>query len=171
MKKFLVCLIIIGFLLCSCRNSSVTSPVLDLTEMEISQLVIKFMKAFEKLMYLDADEIVKDFTPSCRGRQHQWQTIVNHQASWGANPFTLEVQFLSPVTFGAISSEEASGICVTNRFISVQESDGSRNSVVCTHIYTSIVEDERWWLCNYKVEYETGSEALFMKLFGYEVIK
>ena len=167
--KVVICFLVLTTILFSCKDTVTITPPSEeeLAKSEISQMVIHFMHMFEKLMYLDADEIVKDFTQSCRGREHQRQTILNHQASWKIDPFELEVQFLEPVTVDDISSDYASGIRITNKFISVRIRDGFRNEVVATHIYTSLVESERWWLCNYKVEYHSGSKALFNSLFPF----
>lgn len=167
--KITICFLVLSMILFSCKETvSITPPSEEeLARREIAQMVIHFMNAFQKLMYMDADEIVKDFTPTCRGRQHQWQTIINHQGIWEKDPFILEVQFFEPVSVGNINSEltYASNIRITNKFISVRIRDGYYKEVVATHIYTSLVESERWWLCNYVVEYHSGSKALFNSLF------
>lgn len=167
--KVAICFLVLMTILFSCKDTITitTSSEEELTKREISQMVIHFMHMFEKLMYLDADEIVKDFIPSCRGREHQRLTILAHQASWEKDPFKLEVQFFDPVTISNISSDYASNIRITNKFVSVRIRDGFRNEVIATHIYTALTQSERWWLCNYRVEYESGSKALFDALFAY----
>ena len=170
LTKIAACFLILIMMLFSCKDTITITPPSEeeLAKREISQIVIHFMHLFESLMYLSADEIVVDFTPSCRGREHQRRTILDHQTRWEQDPFELEVQFFEPVTVNNISSDYASDIRITNKFISVRIRDGFRNEVVATHIYTSLVEGERWWLCNYVVEYHSGSKALFNSLFPFK---
>jgi len=148
-------------------ENKITSPRLDYSKPKeiISGLVINFFQTFEKLMYLDADYIVKDFTPSCRGRKHQRDTILLHQASWQEDPFILKIYYLSSVEIEYITENWASGISITNRIVSTRIRDGHIDETVCTHIYTALVEHYRWWLCDYVVNYESGSRELFSKLF------
>ncbi len=120
----------------------------------ISEMVINFLRMFEDLMYLDADEIVKDFTPSCAGREHQKNTVLELQAKYQTEPFTLDIYFLSDVSIGNLTPTHASNISVTTKIVSIRESDGYRTENTVTHLYTAVFEGGRWWLCNYTVIYE-----------------
>lgn len=120
----------------------------------ISEMIINFFRMFENLMYLDADEIVKDFSLSCYGREHQKDTILYLQAKYQIEPFTLDIYFLSDVSIGHLTPTRASDISVTTNIVSIRESDGYRTETTVTHLYTAIFEGGRWWICNYTAIYE-----------------
>ncbi len=120
----------------------------------ISEMIINFFRMFENLMYLDADEIVKDFTPSCGGREHQKETILYLQAQYQIEPFILKIYFLSDVSIGHLTPTRASNISVTTKIVGIRQSDGQQTETIVTHIYTAIFEGGRWWLCNYTAIYE-----------------
>jgi len=124
-----------------------------------------FFHMFEKLMYLNADDIVKDFTPSCRGYEHQKRTILNHQANCKEDPFILKINYYDGVSVGYVDGSNAYDVRLKAQFVAWRWRDGFQDEVICTHIYTCIVENYRWWICDYKVKYETGSKALFYMLF------
>ncbi|MFB0519421.1 MAG: PKD domain-containing protein [Acidobacteriota bacterium] len=132
------------------------APPFNIEEAEriISEMIINFLRMFEDLMYLNADEIVKDFTPSCAGREHQKNTILNLQAQYQIEPFILKIYFLSDVSIGNLTPTHASNISVTTNIVSIRESDGYRTETIVTHIYTAVFEGGRWWICNYTAIYE-----------------
>jgi len=125
----------------------------DEAEKIISEMVINFFRMFENLAYLDADEIIRDFSPSCWGKEHQKNTILGLQAQYQAEPFTIKVYFLSDVTIGHLSPTHASNIAITTKIVTVRKSDGYRSETMVTHIYTAIFEGGRWWLCDYSLHY------------------
>ena len=131
------------------------APAFDPKQAEriISEMVINFFRMFEELMYLNAEQIVRDFSPLCSGREHQISTVLDLQAQYLTEPFTLKISLLSDITIGYISPTRASNISVTAKITSIRNSDGYRTETVTTHIYTAIFNEGRWWLCNYIVYY------------------
>ena len=119
----------------------------------ISQMIINFFQMFKNLMYLDAEEVVKDFTPTCAGKERQKNTILNLQAQYQMEPFALEVYFLSDITFGHITPTHASNISITTKIVHIRRSDGLRTETVVTHLYTAIFEGGRWWICDFTTHY------------------
>ncbi|MDH5405429.1 MAG: PKD domain-containing protein [Candidatus Aminicenantes bacterium] len=133
----------------------VASPFnIEEAERIISEMIINFFRMFENLMYLDVDEIVKDFSLSCYGREHQKDTILYLQAKYQIEPFILKIYFLSDVSIGHLTPTRASDISVTTNIVSIRESDGYRTETTVTHVYTAVFEFGRWWICNYTAFYE-----------------
>ncbi|HSE41282.1 MAG TPA: PKD domain-containing protein [Acidobacteriota bacterium] len=128
----------------------------DKAKAEINDVCTNFLRLFEDLEFLSADEIVVGFSRNCAGRAREIAIIEGQQPIVDRS----SVDILGPTEITSVNPHTAKA-SLTARFFGVLN-DGSEFDGVATHNFTMINEDGEWKICNFNVVRHQGSGSLRM---------
>jgi PKD repeat protein len=125
---------------------------------EISDVLVDFLRQFDKLEVLPAEDIVRGFSTNrdCRGRTHELGIIENEQNTIRSG--SVEILGDPVVSYVDDKTGRAS---ITARFYGTMF-DGTDYDGIATHNFTMINESDGWQICNFSV---VGENATFLPSF------
>jgi PKD repeat protein len=123
---------------------------------EINDVCTGFLRLFEDIEFLSAEEIVVGFSKNCAGRAREIAIIEGQQPV--VDRSSVDILGSTEVTSVTPHNAKAS---LTARFFGVLN-DGSEFDGIATHNFTMINEDGEWKICNFNVVRHQGAESLRM---------
>jgi PKD repeat protein len=121
---------------------------------EINDVCTGFLKLFDDMEVLSAEQIVVGFSRNCAGRAREIDIIEAEQPLVE----TASVQLLGDTEIASVSPTNAKA-SLTARFYGTYV-DGTDYDGVATHNFTMINEDGEWKICNFSLVRGLQSESL-----------
>jgi PKD repeat protein len=136
------------------RKVKVTFFDVEKAKKEINDVCTGFLKLFDDLEVLSAEQIVVGFSRNCTGRAREIAIIEAEQ------PLVqnASVQLLGDTVIGSVTPTNATA-SLTARFYGTY-ADGTDYDGVATHNFTMVNEDGEWKICNFSVIKGLQSESL-----------
>jgi PKD repeat protein len=125
-------------------------------KLEINAVCTHFLRLFDDIEFLTAEEIVEGFSRNCAGRDREIAIIENQQPQVERS----FVDILGSAEVSAVTPETAKA-SLSARFYGILN-DGSSFDGVATHNFTMVNEGGDWKICNFNVVRSIGSESLRM---------
>jgi hypothetical protein len=123
---------------------------------EINAVCTQFLRLFEDLEFLSAEEIVVGFSRNCAGRGREIAIIEGQQPIVNRS----SVDILGSTEISAVNPETARASLRARFYGSLN--NGDEFDGVATHNFTMIHENGEWKICNFNVIRESGAETLRM---------
>jgi IPT/TIG domain len=147
------------------RASATTSVRVHDSVREIGDMAVTFLTEFSQ-QHLSPEQIVRNFTDSCRGKRQEIDDIRKNQAEFTVTRFTLGPPSVH-VTFGGVCPfRDRFGDACTNvsaRWESTVKATGRSQVSVGNDQVTSLYEGGRWWLCESDFDGTTSSGLMFKR--------
>jgi hypothetical protein len=147
------------------RVSATTTVRVHDSVKEIGDMATLFLTEFSQ-QRLSPEQIVRNFTDSCRGKRLEIDDIRTNQAEFTITRYTLGPPSVR-VTFGGVCPFRSRfGDACTNvsaRWDSTVKATGSTQVTVGNDQVTSLYESGRWWLCDSDFDGTTTSGLTFMR--------
>ena len=140
----------------STKKVKVTFFDVDKAKDEINAVCTGFLRLFEDLEFLSAEEIVVGFSRNCVGRAREIAIIEGQQPIVDRS----SVDILGSTEVASVNPETARA-SLRARFYGTLN-DGEEFDGVATHNFTMVNENGEWKICNFTVVREQGSESLRM---------
>lgn len=136
------------------RKVKVTFFDVEKAKDEINAVCTGFLRLFEDLEFLSAEEIVVGFSRNCAGRAREIAIIEAEQPLVDS----ASVQLLGQTEIQAVNPNTARA-SLTARFYGTY-TDGGDYDGVATHNFTMVNENGEWKICNFSVVRSLGAESL-----------
>ncbi len=136
------------------RKVKVTFFDVEKAKKEINDVCTGFLKLFDDLEVLSAQQIVVGFSQNCTGRAREIAIIEAEQPLVDS----ASVQLLGDTEIGSVSPTNATA-SLTARFYGTYV-DGTDYDGVATHNFTMVNEGGEWKICNFSVIKGLQSESL-----------
>ena len=116
---------------------------------------------------LPPDQIVRNFSDSCRGKIDERNEVANNQATFTITSYSVDPNPPVDIEFGSVCRDRGwtGDACayVPVRWESVYKSDGKRETATGTDQVNAIYENNRWRLCDSDFIGTTRSGLRFRK--------
>jgi hypothetical protein len=118
---------------------------------EVRDLAVEFLVDFSQ-QRLSPDQIVRNFSDSCRGKSDERNEVANNQATFTITSYSVDPNPPVEIAFGGVCRDRGrvGDACtyVPVRWESVYKSDGKRETATGTDQVNAIYENNRWRLCD-----------------------
>ena len=138
------------------RKLKVTFFDVEKAKNEIDGVCKQFLRLFDDIEILSAEEIVVGFSRNCAGREHEIRIIEVQQPQVERS----SVDIIGSTEVSAVTPNNAKA-SLAGRFYGILN-DGSSFDGVATHNFTMVNEGGEWLICNFNVVRSIGSESLRM---------
>lgn len=130
---------------------------------EVQQVVLEFLRLFDKIEQLSAQQIVVGFSknPECFGRSREISIIELEQPTIRS----ASVEFLGDPVVEQVDDRHGRA-SITNRFYGTRTDGSSYSSGRITHHFTMVHETDGWKICNFVVT-EDGNSIELKSIFGH----